>query len=224
MIHAALDASGYIHIHSCYASPVNLVHVPSTDPEFQIIAQKFYDQWLHPKERPTIRNIFYVAYSGSGLTHLGKFNDYSNKVGNTQMMFHGTRRACSIADNTNNVVCCTRDDCNLCCILRGSYDMDRAKGARMFGPGIFSSLVSSKADIYSKNVDRWVRDRVMIVNQVSLGRTKIMYEASHDMQHAPHLYNSVTAATYPEGGKVNYHEAVVYREDAICANALIVYG
>jgi len=50
-----------------------------------------------------------------------------------------------------------------------------------------------------------------------------MFEASHDMQHAPHLYNSVTAATYPEGGKVNYHEAVVYREDAICANALIVY-
>ena len=84
----------------------------------------------------------------------------------------------------------------------------------------------------------------MIVNQVSLGRTKIMYEASHDMQHAPHLYNSVsqidhknaifllftlsptqvTAATFPEGGKVNYHEAVVYREDAICANAVIVYG
>jgi hypothetical protein len=34
----------------------------------------------------------------------------------------------------------------------------------------------------------------------------------------------VTAATFPEGGKVNYHEAVVYREDAICANALIVYS
>ena len=34
----------------------------------------------------------------------------------------------------------------------------------------------------------------------------------------------VTAATFPEGGKVNYHEAVVYREDAICANALIIYS
>jgi len=102
--------------------------------------------------------------------------------------------------------------------------MERAKGARMFGPGIYSSMVSSKADIYSGNVDRTVRDRVMIVNQVSLGRTKIMYEASHDMQHAPHLYNSVTAATFPEGGKVMYHEAVVYREDAICANAIIVYA
>ena len=34
----------------------------------------------------------------------------------------------------------------------------------------------------------------------------------------------VTAATFPEGGKVMYHEAVVYREDAICANAIIVYA
>jgi hypothetical protein len=33
----------------------------------------------------------------------------------------------------------------------------------------------------------------------------------------------VTAATCPEGGKVNYQETVVYRDDAICANAIIVY-
>ena len=40
------------------------------------VANKFYDGWQHPKTRPTIRNIFYVAYSGAGLTHLGKFSDY----------------------------------------------------------------------------------------------------------------------------------------------------
>lgn len=111
------------------------------------VASKFYDGWQHPKARPTIRNIFYVAYSGVGLTHLGKFSDYryatcqtttkclnssdrldSNKVGNTQMMFHGTKRACAIADNPQKVVCCAGSDCNLCCILRGSYNMERAKG------------------------------------------------------------------------------------------------
>ena len=62
----------------------------------------------------------------------------------------------------------------------------------MFGPGIYSSLVSSKADIYTTNANGSVRNQVMIVNQVSLGRTKTMFEASHDMQHAPHLYNSVS--------------------------------
>ena len=118
---------------------------------------------------------------------------------------------------------------------------------RMFGPGIYSTNVSSKADDYSANTGNVsIRTRVMIVNHVALGRSKMMYEASHDMQHAPQMFNSVrghnvrftgykwahrnvvsvqvTAATYPEGGKVNYHEAVVYREDAICANALIVYS
>ena len=31
----------------------------------------------------------------------------------------------------------------------------------------------------------------MIVNHVALGRSKIMYEASQEMQHAPHMFNSV---------------------------------
>ena len=63
---------------------------------------------------------------------------------------------------------------------------------RMFGPGIYSTNVSSKADDYSVGFNNTtVRTRVMIVNHVALGRTKMMYEASHDMQHAPLLFNSV---------------------------------
>ncbi|KAF8955896.1 hypothetical protein BDZ97DRAFT_235246 [Flammula alnicola] len=207
MLHAALDASGCVHLHSCYNAPVNLIHVPSNDPEYHIIAQKFWDGWNHPhKSKPTVKNIFYVAYSSSeALEHLGKFSDYSNKVGNTEMLFHGTQRACRIAESPNDVKSCSLYNCNLCSILKGSYNMERAKGKRI-------------------NVNTTLRNRVMIVNHVALGRSKTMYEASHGMQHAPHMYNSVTAATYPEGGKVNYHEAVVYREDAICANAVVVFA
>lgn len=69
--------------------------------------------------------------------------------------------------------------------------MERAKGKRMFGPGIYCTLVSSKADDYTSNANDNLQSRVMIVNHVVLGRSKTMYEASHDMQHAPHLYNSV---------------------------------
>jgi hypothetical protein len=61
----------------------------------------------------------------------------------------------------------------------------------MFGPGIYCTAVSSKADDYISNASDWSKTRVMIVNHVALGRSKMMYEASHDMQHAPHLYNSV---------------------------------
>ncbi|KAF9565448.1 ADP-ribosylation [Agrocybe pediades] len=225
MLHAALDASGNVHLHTFSpGSAVNLIHVPRSDPEYQIISSKFYDGWKHPKAVPTIERIFYVAYSSAGLAHLGMFSEYSNKVGNTQLLFHGTRRVCRIGDSPENVTCCNHDNCNLCSILRGSYNMERAQNARMFGPGIYSTAVSSKADIYCSKAYTTQRHRVMIVNHVALGRSKTMYEASHDMQHAPHLYNSVVAATVPEGGKVQYHEAVVYREDAICANAIIVYS
>ena len=62
----------------------------------------------------------------------------------------------------------------------------------MFGPGIYSTNVSSKADDYSANTGNTsTRTRVMIVNHVALGRSKMMYEASHDMQHAPQMFNSV---------------------------------
>lgn len=53
----------------------------------------------------------------------------SNRVGNTQMLFHGTKRLCQVGEAQQNVYCCKQSDCNLCCILRGSYDMERAKGS-----------------------------------------------------------------------------------------------
>ncbi len=41
------------------------------------VAKKFCDGWKHStKILPTIKRIFYVAYSGSGLIHLAKFCDY----------------------------------------------------------------------------------------------------------------------------------------------------
>jgi hypothetical protein len=41
------------------------------------VAKKFRDGWKHSsKILPTIKRIFYVAYSGSGLIHLAKFCDY----------------------------------------------------------------------------------------------------------------------------------------------------
>ncbi|KAF9474500.1 ADP-ribosylation [Pholiota conissans] len=213
-------------MHSCYDSRVNLIHVPPNDPEYHNISEKFLNGWKHAyKVVPTIKRIFYIAYgTAEGLQHLANFSEYSNRVGNVEMLFHGTQRVCSIGETTDSVTVCTSQECNLCNIVRGSYDMEKAKGKRMFGSGIYSTQVSSKADEYSGNADPYVHTRVMILNQVALGRSKIMYEASHEMQHAPPMYNSVTGATYPEGGKLNYHEAVVYREDAICANAIVVYS
>jgi hypothetical protein len=130
MIHAALDASGYI----------------SAIPPSPVLVSRLQNWYMWR----VWRQLWLMD---------------SDKV-NTQMI-HGTKRACSIAHNPWNVGCNT--NCNLCCILRGSYNMERAKEsvvktvslqsfylfeqfatllARMFGTKIYSSLVSSKADIY----------------------------------------------------------------------------
>jgi Poly(ADP-ribose) polymerase catalytic domain len=65
----------------------------------------------------------------------------------------------------------------------------------MFGPGVYFTNVSSKADGYSGNTDNKLRTRVMIVNRVALGLSKIMHEASQEMQHAPSLFNSVSGSS-----------------------------
>ncbi|KJA16899.1 hypothetical protein HYPSUDRAFT_219214 [Hypholoma sublateritium FD-334 SS-4] len=199
----------------------NLLH--SGPNEYEIISERFLNGWLHPdKPTPTIKQIFLVAHSTrEGHTYARNFNDYYNRVGNMQMLFHGTRCECRIG--RGSLKACDSETCNLCEIIKGSYSMEKAKGQQMFGRGIYTTEVSSKADVYVDNVDD-SQDSIMILNQVALGRSKIMYEACHNMQAAPPTYDSVTAATYAHGGEVRYHEAVVYREDAICPHAIVVYS
>lgn len=62
---------------------------------------------------------------------------------------------------------------------------------RMFGHGIYTTKVSSKADDYVENTDASENIRLMIVNQVALGCSMIMTEASRDMQDAPSTCDSV---------------------------------
>lgn len=220
------------------------------DDDYRRISNLFTMAWKHSTPLPTIRHIFYVAHqSADALAHLSRFSNYSNKVGNTQLMFHGTTRsrgctlrlppassstASSLADvvgaSGGKFELCVRGDCNLCSIIRGSYDIEKAKSARMFGTGIYSTNVSSKADIYARagaftpfTYSSTKRLKSVILNHVVLGRTELMLAADQSLQHAPGTHNSVTGATTAQGGVLQYHEAVVYREDAMCASAVIFY-
>ena len=127
------------------------------------------------------------------------------------MLFHGTRCECRIGETPTSVTACASETCNVCNIIKGSYSMEEANTSasrswscqsvrpdmfnvfaeRMFGPGIYTTKVSSKADVYVDNVGSGQNKRIMIVNLVALGRSKIMYEASHGMQDAPPMYDSV---------------------------------
>lgn len=120
------------------------------------VSNLFTMAWKHSTPLPTIRHIFYVAHqSADALAHLSRFSNYSNKVGNTQLMFHGTTRsrgctlrlppassstASSLADvvgaSGGKFELCVRGDCNLCSIIRGSYDIEKAKSGVSFVRGL----------------------------------------------------------------------------------------
>ncbi|KJA19045.1 hypothetical protein HYPSUDRAFT_204955 [Hypholoma sublateritium FD-334 SS-4] len=223
MLYALSDDRYTVYPQSYSITSVNLL---GPEPfEHEIISEKFLKGWLHPdKPTPTIREVFLLGYfTQEGHTYVRNFDNYYNSVGNMKMLFHGTRYECRIGTGAYKNACAS-ETCNLCKIIKGSYSMEWTKGRGMFGPGIYTTEVSSKADDYVDNASASKNDRIMIVNQVALGRSKIMYEASRNMQAAPPMYDSVTAATYSQGGKVRYHEAIVYQEEAICPIAIVVYS
>jgi hypothetical protein len=42
---------------------------------------------------------------------------------NEQLLFHGTNRACSLGEDRLKTYLCTLADCNLCCVIRQSFDV-----------------------------------------------------------------------------------------------------
>jgi len=223
-MHVVVEVSGEANLHLCSNNPDDLVAVETSSKDYSTVRSLFMDNWKHSnKARPTIYKILYVAYSGpDALAHLSRFSSYSNKVGNTQLLFHGTNRLCRAGMLASSMKLCTRSDCSLCNILRGSYDIEKARSRRMFGNGIYSTNVSSKADYYTtpNSTDGL---KCVILNHVVLGRTTLMTTADQSLQHAPDIFNSVTGATKAQGGQLEFHEAIVYREDAMCPCAVILY-
>ncbi|KAH7890557.1 hypothetical protein F5I97DRAFT_45166 [Phlebopus sp. FC_14] len=210
---------------SCSTSPslertIQLCLSPS-DPFTRNIQQDFYSSWKHPgTRRPRVKHIFYLIHqSPHAQSHLSRNRAYMHQRGNEKMLFHGTLRTCQVGDDPSRTSPCNRHDCKLCSILRCSFDPSQSHG--MFGHGVYVSPVSSKANIYSKNPNSNLH--AMLYANVTLGRTKTLYHAKHGLWQAPDGCDSVTAATKAQGGDVEYPEMVVYREDAICVNSLIIY-
>ena len=83
MLHAALDATGHVHLHTCYNSEVvgllcpsesfqnadrpfqNLIHVPATDQEYQISMQS---HWLYTAVAQSEKSLRSFLTDGNTLT------------------------------------------------------------------------------------------------------------------------------------------------------------
>ncbi|KDQ10553.1 hypothetical protein BOTBODRAFT_36076 [Botryobasidium botryosum FD-172 SS1] len=199
-----------------------LWHMQPHEDSARSIQNHFYSSWQHPnKKMPTIKHIFGSLYMSShSHRHLHRSRAYAERYGSLRMLFHGTLRTCRVGDTPGSVDACNSSDCKLCTILHGSFDPSKSYNG-MFGYGVYATPVSSKADGYVTSPNSPYK--AMLYALVTLGKTKVMNRAEHGIRQAPDSCDSVTAATYAQGGAVEYPEMVVYHEDAICADALIIY-
>jgi len=82
------------------------------------------------------------------LEYYGQFAAQGKLSGNERVVWHGTRRACSLGE-TGRTTPCMIPRCSLCSIIRGSLDPDRSTpilppGSGRLGTGIYTSTKSSR--------------------------------------------------------------------------------
>ncbi|KAG9044297.1 hypothetical protein FS837_008389 [Tulasnella sp. UAMH 9824] len=197
--------------------------------EYEKIVDLFEDGWKHPeKARAMIKRIFVVSLPD----HLNEsYQEYKDMLerqngwtgANEQLVFHGTSRECSLGEEAYRSTLCESTTCTLCCILRNSFLVSKSGSAgrtfKRFGPGIYTSSVSSKADDYTKSP--WFSDdRVIIVARVALGKSSIQYQTTQHLTEPPIGYDSVLGEV---GIHLNYNEQVLYKDEAIRPAYIVVY-
>ncbi|KIO21982.1 hypothetical protein M407DRAFT_28468 [Tulasnella calospora MUT 4182] len=90
--------------------------------------------------------------------------------------------------------------------------------SEVFGPGIYSSSASSKADDYSTSAAPSYY-QAMLLTKVIVGHDYKAYR-NREVTSSPSGYDSVIGEV---GGNLNYDELVVYRNDAIRPSWLLIY-
>ncbi|KAK0714138.1 hypothetical protein B0T26DRAFT_874084 [Lasiosphaeria miniovina] len=191
---------------------------------FQIVEKGFKKKWLHTSKYAQIHAIYGITEGDLARSYRGKRFARSMNGGVYRHLFHGTRRACRIGDpGTGLLTPCHRESCSLCGILRKSFTITGARPGSMFGPGIYTTEVSSKADIYVRNHHVRSNMHAMLLCRVAYNRPQLVSVADHSRICPDAGYDCVEAVRLVDGGSVDYPETVVYRDDAIVPVALIMY-
>lgn len=117
-----------------------LLRIDRENHRFSEIEQLFRKGWRHRKKnRPRVQLIFKVLWPESMLEpYLAYRSSVQQTVrakdmrGNEQLLFHGTDRACLLAETRNNVVLCSLQKCSMCSILRTSFEVKRCGKSTLF--------------------------------------------------------------------------------------------
>ncbi|KAG8946535.1 hypothetical protein FRC04_011593 [Tulasnella sp. 424] len=186
-------------------------------PEYNAAEYQFTTSWRHvDKKRPLIRHIYKAVLTADVWD---RYVRYRTKVGNEQPLFHGTSRKCTIGDSGVNTELCWIEGCALCAIMRTSYSVSKARASGMFGVGIYTSSTSSKAAGYVHNHTQSAY-KAMLLNKVAVGRSYFTGVADNGRTAPPPGYNSVCGLP---GDALKHDETIVYDDDAIRPQYLIIY-
>lgn len=209
-----------------------LLEVYRWDPKFNDIAKQFTTTWKEESQVPPVIKIYKVvnpkkveeAYEDykKGVEKQGKFASREMAPGNENRRWHGTERKCNIGDSQNNLTPCNLPGCCVCAILRTSYDV-KLSTAGWFGKGIYTTATSSGSNEYVGRSPPGSNYRAMFLNRVVVGNAYILNKQQESLKGPPKGFDSVIANANQSQG-LAYDELVVYKNEAIRASWLVIYG
>lgn len=211
-----------------------LMLLEKTSSSYSQVEMLFKKGWKHrQKRKPHVHAVFKITHPEGTLK---PYLDYraavqaspsvktAGKIEVESLLFHGTRRACLLGEDVNNVRLCALNSCSLCSIIRSSFDIDKCGSKHKFmrfGQGIYTTSCSSKADDYLSNRSPDAVFRVLLVGRVVVGKTLKRRTNATNLTELPCGYHSLTGEP---GQDLNFPEHVVYDNDAIRPAYLVVYG
>ncbi|KAH7265972.1 hypothetical protein B0J15DRAFT_545992 [Fusarium solani] len=93
----------------------------------------------------------------------------------------------------------------------------------MFGNGVYTTTVSSKADLFAENQDIHSQLHAVFICRIVSNRPQYLRRPDNVRTRPDRGYDSVEAVLTHNGGTVRYPETIVYREDAIIPVGVILY-
>ncbi|KAF9650501.1 hypothetical protein BDM02DRAFT_3140877 [Thelephora ganbajun] len=212
-----------------------IIPVPMDHDAFWHVVDRFTESWAHPTQCPTVQAVrvykivltqhrldMYLGYRDT-LEYYGRFAAQGKLIGNECVLWHSSRRSCSLGE-AGQTTPCVIPGCCLCSIIRGSFDTGNSTTntpAGRFGAGIYASAKASKASDRSSDdksvVTPW---KALLLNNVAAGHECVMRYGDTTLKEPPPGYNSVYGQA---GGILNDDELVVYTNNAIRPTWLVMY-
>ncbi|KAG8848565.1 hypothetical protein FRB96_001092 [Tulasnella sp. 330] len=191
--------------------------IPLKDPKFDEIVTQFTKSWRHQnKTLPTVRLIYKIVQTNKLMEDYnaylqkveseGNFTRKGRSAGNECRRWHGTRRACNIGDDPQNLKLCAAGNCALCSIIRNSFQVALTGAAgrsfNRFGRGVYTSSTSSKSHDYVVNHGTSLFN-AMLLTTVVVGRGHKLTQDSTQLLAPPQGFHSVIGE---KGGSLNFDE------------------